>query len=97
MEDAFRAKVRTAATAAWWTLLVAAGFVTVQWLGYRAALSARPEWLRALWGPDATWDTIQTTWFYALVALKLSLWPLALVAIWLTLWARQLRPRGPGA
>jgi hypothetical protein len=35
MEDGFRNKVGAAAGAAWWTCLVGAAFVTVQWLVYR--------------------------------------------------------------
>ena len=90
MPDAFQCRVRAAAAAAWWTLFVAAAFVTVQWLGYLLVMSARPAWIQSLWGPEATWASIGTWWTYLLGVLKLSLWPLALAALWLTLWARQL-------
>ena len=89
--DMLPGRVRAAAIAAWWTLLVAAAFVTFQWLVYLAAVSVKPAFVLSLWGPGATWDDVRTLWFQALALLKLSLWPLALVAVWLTLWARQLR------
>ena len=77
----FREKVRAAAVAAWCTFLIAVAFVTVQWVGYRLILSAKPMWALSIWGPDATWDVIRTAWFHGLFLIKLSLWPLALVAL----------------
>jgi hypothetical protein len=93
MDDSFRHKVRAAASAAWWTLLIGAVFLTVQWVGYLVIMSAKPAWALSLWGPDATWDTIRMVWFDALVVAKLTLWPVVLVAVWLTLWARRLGTR----
>ena len=93
MDDTFQIKVRAAATAAWWTLAAAATFVTVQWFAYLLIMSTKPAWVQPLWGPEATWESIRSVWFNALVLTKLSLWPLALVALWLTLWARQLSKR----
>ena len=97
MVDVFQTRVRAAAIAGWWTLLIAAAFVTVQWLGYLAIVSAKPAWVQPFFGPEATWESIRTLWLYALGFLKLSLWPLAVVALWLTLWARQLGKREHGA
>ncbi len=94
MDNAFSVKVRAAAVAAWWTFLMAWAFFTVQWLGYRLVMSAKPALVLSVWGPDATWDGIRTVWFQGLVLIKFSLWPLALAAVWLTLWARQLRTPG---
>jgi len=91
MDDASVLKIRAAVSAAWWTLLFGAAFFALQWIGYRVVMSARPAWVLSAWGPDATWEGIQTTWFAGLVFLKLTLWPLALLAVWLTLWARYLR------
>ena len=95
MEDSYRDRVRAAAGAAWWTLLVGAAFLTVQWVGYLMIVSAKPAWALSLWGPDAAWDTVRPVWFHALVVAKLTLWPLALAAVWLTLWARQMGRRSP--
>lgn len=97
MDDMFRERVQAAAAAAWWALLAGAAFFVVQWIGYRFAMSAKPAWMLAAWGPDATWDSVRAVWFGALVFMKLSLWPLALAALWLTLWARRLSGRGPRA
>lgn len=44
MDDGFRDKVRAAASAAWWTLLIGAVFLTDQWVGYLVIMSARPAW-----------------------------------------------------
>ena len=97
MADAFEARVRAAAVAAWWTLLIACAFLTIQWAAYLQVMSARPEWAASLWGPDETWESIRATWLRALVIIKLMLWPLVLAAVWLALWARQLRRPTPGA
>ena len=93
MDDSFRHKVRAAARAAWWTLLIGAVFLTVQWVGYLVIMSAKPAWALSLWGPDATWDAIRMVWSHALIVAKLTLWPVVLVAVWLTLWARRLGTR----
>lgn len=91
MNDAFEKKVRAAAIAGWWAFLVAAVFITLQWLVYLGITNARPGWMLAMWGPGVSWDFVQTVWLWALVALKFCVWLLALVSLWLTLWARQLR------
>ena len=92
MNDVFEKRVRGAAVAGWWTLLIAIGFVLIQWIGYRLLMSARPAWLLSLcWGPDTTWSFVQTVWFWGIAIMKICIWPLALVTLWLTLWARQLR------
>jgi len=90
MEDDFRDKVRAAAGSAWWTLVIGAAFLTVQWIECLVVLSAKPAWVLWLWGPGATWDAVRTVCLDALVVAKLILWPLALAAVWLTLWARRL-------
>ena len=97
MDDAFREKVRAAAAAAWWTFAAGVAFIVIQWILYLLVMSAKPALALSAWGPDATWDSVRTTWFYSLLLVKISLWPLALVALWLTLWARQLRTRRPGS
>jgi len=91
MNDVFENRVRAAAVAGWWTLLIAVGFITLQWVIYVIAMSARPAWLLAMWGPDVDWAFVQRVWFWAIAFLKFSLWLMVFVLIWLTLWARQLR------
>ena len=90
-DDAFQSRIHAAAIAAWWTLLLAGVFFLLQWLLYLGITSSQPAWVVSFWGPGATWESIRTLWFDALIVLKLSLWPLVLIAMWLTLWARRLR------
>lgn len=91
MNNDFAQRVRAAAVAGWWTLLLGLVFLTVGWFAYLALVSARPAWLIGLWGPDTTWLMVQTIslWFFG--AMKFILWLMLLAATWLTLWARQLR------
>jgi len=56
----FEKKVRAAAVATWWTVLVGYALVTLTWLVYMALVTARPEWLLTLWGHAVTWDFMQT-------------------------------------
>jgi hypothetical protein len=93
MNDAVEMRIRSAAAAGWWTLLIGVAFLVVQWILYLAFMSSRPAWLLFLWGPNTSWETINQVWFWALVLFKVCLGLLALVSLWLTLWARQLRKR----
>jgi len=95
MNDVFEKRVRAAAVAGWWTLLIAVAFLTIHWIVYLLVMSAHPAWLLSWCGPNITWSLLQTVWFWAIAILKVFVWLLALVVLWLTLWARQLR-KGPG-
>ena len=75
MNDIFEQRVRAAAVAGWWTFLIAAGFLMLQWVLYLLFMSARPGWLLSLWGPGANWPTVQ----------NLSFWP------WLSSRSRNCR------
>ena len=50
MNDSFEKKVRSAAVAGWWVILVAIGFLLLQWLIYLAVMSTHPAWLLSMWG-----------------------------------------------
>lgn len=93
MNDDFAKRVRSAAVAGWWMLLIGAIFLTLQWFVYLAVAScpAKGCWLIRVWGPGLDWPTIQMVWLWMFAGLKLAFWLLALVVIWLTLWARALR------
>jgi len=93
MNDVLEKRVKAAAVAAWWIVLIAVGFIMVQWLLYLLVMSARPAWVLAWWGPGTTWTFVQTVWFWAIAVLKFFVWFLALAALWLTLWAKQLKKR----
>jgi len=91
--DTFEIKIRSAAKAGWWTLLIASGFLVVQWIAYLFLISSQPAWLLFLWGSGISWDTLGHVWFWLMAIFKFCIWLLALPVLWLTLWARQLRKR----
>ena len=91
MNDVFEKRVRSAAVAGWWVVLIALGFLLLQWLAYLAVTNARPAWLLSMWGPNLDWAFVQMVWFWGMAILKLVVWLLALASLWLTLWVRQLR------
>ena len=95
MSDAFAGKVRSGAVAGWWMLLVATGFMVVNWVGYLIIIHTKPDWLLAFWGSDGGfpigWGDVQFIWFSMAAIFKVVVWVLALFVIWLSLWARGLR------
>jgi hypothetical protein len=91
VNDSFEKKVRVAAVACWWVVLIGYALLTVIWVVYLALVSARPAWMISMWGQNVSWDFMQTLSLWFLGVFKLFLWFLFLVALWLTLWARQLR------
>ena len=90
MDEIFTKKVRTAAAAGWWTLLIAYCILLIQWLAYLLIMIKQPRGIVCLWGGGFTWSEIRTIWLLAMVAFKLSIGMMIFVVIWLTLWARQL-------
>ena len=92
MNDPFEKKVRAAAVAGWWVILIGYALLLVTWVVYLAIMSARPAWLLTMWGQgDVSWALVQTVSLWFMGVFKLFMWFLFLVALWLTLWARQLR------
>jgi hypothetical protein len=92
MNDTFEKKVRAAAVAGWWVILIAYVLLLVTWIAYLAIVSARPAWLLSMWGQgDVSWAFMQTVSLWFMGVFKLLIWLLFLVVLWLTLWARQLR------
>jgi hypothetical protein len=90
MDDLFTKKVRTAAVAGWWTLLIAYGILLVQWLAYLLIMAREPTGILCIWGNGFTWPEIRTIWLWAMVAYKLGVVMMLFIVIWFTLWARQL-------
>src|ERR1700676_4845203 len=74
MNDLFEKRVRAAAVAGWWVVLIAVGFLTLLWLVYLAVTSAHPAWLLSLWGPGVDWPFVQGVWFWAVAAFKFCVW-----------------------
>lgn len=97
MADNFETKVRCAAVAGWWTLLIAAAIFLFQWIMYLTCVAAQPAWVLTLWGPGATWQEVRTVWFWFIAGYKVCLLLVAFLLVWLTLWSRQLRKRAASA
>ncbi|HEX4145984.1 MAG TPA: hypothetical protein VHY91_20960 [Pirellulales bacterium] len=95
MNDLFERRVRSAATAAWWTLLAAAVFLTVVWFVLLGLMSGPPDWIESLWGGMSR-EQLFPIAIWLVGVFKLFLWMWAMVALWLTLWARQLRKSAGG-
>lgn len=92
MNEEFVKKVRSAAIAGWWTLLIVWIFMVAQWIAYLNFMCRKPDWLLKFWGGgDLQWSTVQNIWLWMTVAFKMSVWIAAMVVIWLSLWARRLR------
>ena len=91
MNDPFEKKVRAAAVAGWWVVMIGYALLTLTWAVYLVLVSVRPAWMPALWGHDIKWDFMQVVSLWLLGVFKLFLWSLFLLALWLTLWARQMR------
>ena len=96
MDATFQVRVHTAAVAGWWTVLVAAAVLAVQWVAYLIVMSLRPAWVPSFWGADTTWPEMQHLWLLGTGVFKILVLVLALLCLWLTFWARQLR-KGRGA
>lgn len=97
MNDVFQQRIRAAAIAGWWTLLIAIGFLALVWFVFLALMAARPAWFQLLLGPGVSWEYVQNVSFWIVSVFKMCIWLMALVVVWLTLWARQLRKVSGGA
>jgi hypothetical protein len=91
MNDSFEKKVRAAAIAGWWVVLIGYALLLFTWVVYLLLTSARPTCLISMWGQDVSWELVQTVSFWFMGVFKMCLWLMFLIAVWLTLWARQLR------
>jgi hypothetical protein len=90
MDDLFIRKVRTAAVAGWWTLLIAYCILLVQWLAYLLIMTKQPAGILCIWGNGITWPEIRNIWLWGMVVYKFIVGIMLFIIIWLTLWARQL-------
>jgi hypothetical protein len=91
MDDVFAKRVRSAAVAGWWTLLVSFCILLLQWLAYLPIMARKPPGMLCLLGEGVTWSDIRTIWLWAMAVYKLAMGMMLFVVIWLTLWARQLK------
>ena len=88
MPENFAQVVRSAAVAGWWTVLIAAIWLTLVWLIWRRILKTKPAWLISFWGDDIEWKDVQRIMITFMAVAKLILFVCVLLCIWLTLWAR---------
>jgi hypothetical protein len=93
MSDVFQQRIRAAAIAGWWTVLIAIGFLTLVWILFLVLVSTRPPWYQSLLGPGVSWEYVQHVGFWGVSIFKMTIWLMALVVVWLTLWSRQLGKR----
>ena len=88
-------RVRAAAVAGWWTILIVAVVMTVQWFGFLALMHCKPAWLLTLWGGgELDWPTVHKIVLYFFSVFKLMLFAAVVATLWLTLWARRLKRAG---
>ena len=88
-------RVRAAAVAGWWTVIIMAVIMAAQWLVVLAFLQHRPAWLLSLWGGgELDWPGVHVIMLYFFGAFKLILFAAVIIVIWLTLWARRLKKAG---
>jgi hypothetical protein len=90
MEDMVYKRVRAAATAGWWTLLVAIVMSLLQALGVFVFMHARPDWVPALWA-GMPWERIQMVVFRMMAVFRLLIWVMFLIVVWLTIWSCKLK------
>jgi hypothetical protein len=90
MDESFVKRVRSAAVAGWWTLLIAYCILLIQWFAYLVVMDKQPAEALCIWGAGATWAEIRSIWLWGTVALKLGVGMMLFVVIWQTFWARQL-------
>ena len=94
MSDQLATRVRSAATAGWWTILIAMIWMTAGWLLWVFwLLPCQPSWVITLWGGQEflNWQDVYNVFFAFMAAWKLMLFALVLATIWLSLWARKLK------
>ncbi len=93
MNDPLTVRVRSAAVAGWWTVLIAVCFIILLWLAYLRLTTIHPAWVLRLWGPDMTWPLLQDIFLRVIVTFRILVWCMILAVLWLTLWAHQLKKR----
>ena len=95
MDELFIKKIRTAARAGWWTVLIAYCILLIQWFAYLTIMEKQPSVMICFWGGDITWPQIRAIWLWAMVIYKLIIAMMIFICIWLTLWVRQLKKSKP--
>lgn len=90
MDELFIKKVKAAAAAGWWTILIAYCILLIQWCAYLIIIPRQPSGMLFFWGEGITWQEIRTTWLWAMIAYKICVAMMIFASIWLMIWAKQL-------
>jgi hypothetical protein len=91
MSDTFQMRIRAAAGAAWYTVLVWWLVLLGSWVGVVIVMQIQPRWVLAMLGEGATWEEIGRLYLWFMSAFKI-LWMVAIMfAVFLTLWSRRIR------
>jgi hypothetical protein len=93
-DSPFVRRLAAAARAGWWTLLIGAIILTVQFFGYTLVMRCEAfwSWELGLMNTDAT--TMNRMVLHYVAAMKGFLLLLLMASIFLSLWARRLRRVG---
>ncbi len=92
MNGEFTHKVHSSAVAGWWTVLIAAIWMTFGWFFWLWLLTARPDWLLSLWGGgDLTWDKVHSLVLVFFAVFTLVLFEAVLVSVFLSVWSTNLK------
>jgi hypothetical protein len=88
-------RVRAAAGAAWWALIIAYLFMAGAWCGVLTLLDRKPAWAIVAWGGgEIQWGDVHRIYITFFGVLKVLLFILLVVAMWLSFWHRRLRRIG---
>ena len=90
MDELFYRKVRAAAVAGWWTLLVAVVVATGLWGAFLGIYHWRPACVTSMWG-GVSWEAMLTVVLWMIAVFKMLIWVMFLAVVWLSIWARRLR------
>jgi len=92
MDDVFTKRVRTAAVAGWWTVLILWVLMLISWAFFEVIMAVRPGWLLVwLGGGDLDWLTVQKWWLTLFGVFKLCALMVLTTAVWLSLWGCRLK------
>lgn len=91
MSDTMVRRVRAAASAGWWTVLVGVVWLAGGWGIWICLSYNQPEWMLRLWGKGVTWPEAQELVLETVACLKLILFSGVLACIFLSIWAGKLR------
>lgn len=93
MPTTFEQRLSAAVRAGWWTVLIAIGVVSLQWIGYATFIAKQPAWFLRLWGPDMSWARIESMVLQSLILFRLFVGAFLLVVIWGSFWSVALKRR----